>query len=91
MKSKELERVVQLFFTYDNVEYKFDEDKIYYKSHGNAWFYLFELPISITDYAYDINIVKVMCVMGIQGYLKGFSNGKDSFKKELREFIGIYN
>lgn len=82
------ERIVQLIFTYNDFEYKFDEDMLYYK-HYTVWAPMLRIPVSITKFANSEEGVKAMCIMAIEGYVQGSVYGADKTKREIREFLGI--
>ena len=79
---------MQLIFTYNNFEYKFDEDMLYYKHH-TIWAPMLRIPISMTTFADSEEGVKTMCIMAIEGYIQGSIYGADKTKREIREFLGI--
>ena len=82
------ERIVQLFFKYNDIEYKFDEDMLYYK-HYTVWAPMLRIPVSMTKFANSEEGLKTMCIMAIEGYVQGSVYGADKTKREIREFLGI--
>ena len=90
MENTNTERIVQLFFTYNDVEYMFDMDTICYK-YGDTWLPWFEVPVSITNYSNNYDAIKTICTISVQSYLEGLKKGKDDTRREIREFLGIYN
>ena len=82
------ERIVQLFFTYNDFDYKFDEDTLYYKYY-TIWAPMLRIPVSITEFANSEEGIKTMCIMAIEGYVQGSVYGTDKTKREIREFLGI--
>ena len=89
MKNKlENERIVQLFFTYNDFDYKFNEDMLYYKRY-TTWIPMLRIAVSMTKFANSEEDVKTMCIMAIDGYVQGSVYGADKTKREIREFLGI--
>ena len=89
MKNKlKNERIVQLFFTYNGFDYKFNEDMLYYK-HYTTWMPMLRIAVSMTKFANSEEDVKTMCIMAIDGYVQGSVYGADKTKREIRKFLGI--
>ena len=89
MKKIERERIKELEFEYKGTKYRFDRDDLEYLTEYGCYATVCEIPISITKYANDKEVIECICKMALSIYGQGVCAGMQQKEREIRKCLGI--